>query len=120
MDDVGAGNQNTDHFTDGNDQFVVDGEQARIGGLVGLVGFGTLVFLAREKVDMPAPGDARAARFTVELRDLVWDWLYAPIYRSIEFAAVRLNRLQFLTIRQYLSLVFLALVILLLVLALWT
>jgi len=38
---------------------------------------------------------------------------------GIGFAADRLNRLQFLTIRQFLSLVFGALVILLLVLAIW-
>lgn len=82
--------------------------------------FGTLVFKARETVDMPAPGDLRPARLTVETRDLAWDWLYAPIATGIGYAAVRLNRLQFLTIRQYLSLVFLALVALLLVLALWT
>ena len=42
-----------------------------------------------------------------------------PISKGVDFAAGRLNRLQFLTIRQYLSLVFLALVSLLLVLALW-
>src|SRR5262249_50646667 len=41
--------------------------------------FGTVVFRAREHVEMPPPGDARAARLTVELRDLVWDTLYAPI-----------------------------------------
>lgn len=82
--------------------------------------FGTLVFHARETVDMPPPGDMRAARLTVEARDLAWDWIYTPIARGIGFAAIRLNRLQFLTIRQYLSLVFLALVALLLVLALWT
>ncbi len=82
--------------------------------------FGTLLFRARETVDMPEPGDLRAARFNVEVHDLVWDWLYAPIAGGIRFAATRLNRLQFLTIRQYLSLVFFALVGLLLVLALWT
>ena len=31
--------------------------------------FGEVVFLARERVDMPAPGDARPARLTVTLRD---------------------------------------------------
>ncbi len=39
---------------------------------------------------------------------------------GIGFAADRLNRLQFLTIRQYLTLVFCALVALLLVLAIWS
>ena len=38
---------------------------------------------------------------------------------AVAFAATRLNHLQFLTIRQYLSLVFGALVTLLLVLAIW-
>jgi hydrogenase-4 component B len=81
--------------------------------------FGTLVFRAREHVEMPPPGDLRPASLTVELRDLVWDTLYAPIAGTVGFAADRLNHLQFLTIRRYLSLVFLALVGLLLVLALW-
>jgi NADH:ubiquinone oxidoreductase subunit 5 (subunit L)/multisubunit Na+/H+ antiporter MnhA subunit len=81
--------------------------------------FGTLVFHARETVQMPPPGDLAPARFTVEIRDLVWDWLYAPVVGAIGFAAERLNGLQFLTIRNYLSLVFLALVTLLVVLAIW-
>ena len=81
--------------------------------------FGSVVFHAREQVDMPAPGDRRPAQLTVSLSDPVWDTLYAPIAGGISFAADRLNHLQFLTIRQFLSLVFAALVILLLVLALW-
>jgi hydrogenase-4 component B len=81
--------------------------------------FGTLVFRAREHVEMPPPGDLRPARLRVELRDLVWDGLYAPVAGAVGFAADRLNQLQFLTIRRYLSLVFLALVTLLLVLTLW-
>ena len=55
----------------------------------------------------------------VELTDLVWDTLYAPVAAGVAAAADRLNHLQFLTIRQFLSLVFAALVILLLVLAIW-
>jgi hydrogenase-4 component B len=82
--------------------------------------FGTTVFHARETVDMPPPGDMRPARLTVELRDPVWDALYAPLVTGIGFTADRLNRLQFLTIRQFLSLVFGALVILLLVIAIWS
>ena len=81
--------------------------------------FGTVVFRARERVEMPLLGDMRPARLTVDLRDVVWDALYAPISGAVGFAADRLNRLQFLTIRQFLSLVFAALVILLLVLAIW-
>jgi len=81
--------------------------------------FGTVVFRAREHVDMPPPGDTRPARLRVELKDLIWDYLYAPVARAVNFAADHLNHLQFLTIRRYLSLVFLALVILLLALAIW-
>jgi hypothetical protein len=81
--------------------------------------FGTLVFRAREHGDMPSPGDMRPARLVVEIRDVLWDMLYAPVGRGIAFTSERLNKLQFLTIRQYLSLVFGALVSLLLVLAIW-
>ncbi len=81
--------------------------------------FGTAVFRAREEVEMPPPGDMRPARFVVSLRDLIWDELYAPIAAAVGIAADRLNYLQFLTIRQFLSLVFGALVMLLLVLAIW-
>jgi NADH:ubiquinone oxidoreductase subunit 5 (subunit L)/multisubunit Na+/H+ antiporter MnhA subunit len=81
--------------------------------------FGTLVFRAREHVEMPPPGDLRPARIEVDLRDPIWDVLYAPVAGGIDRGAAVLNRLQFLSIRQYLSLVFVALVGLLLVLAIW-
>jgi formate hydrogenlyase subunit 3/multisubunit Na+/H+ antiporter MnhD subunit len=81
--------------------------------------FGTVVFRAREHGEMPPPGDVRPARLTVHMRDLVWDLLYAPLAEAVGFAADRLNHLQVLTIRQFLSLVFAALVLLLLVLAIW-
>ena len=81
--------------------------------------FGTSVFRAREIGEMPPPGSTAPARFTVELRDLIWDAGYAPIAAFIGYAAERLNVLQFLTIRSYLTLVFAALVLLLLVLAIW-
>jgi formate hydrogenlyase subunit 3/multisubunit Na+/H+ antiporter MnhD subunit len=82
--------------------------------------FGTVVFAAREHGEMPPPGDVRLARLTVEIHDLIWEALYAPIAAAIGTAADRLNRLQFLTIRQFLTLVFCTLVILLLVLAIWS
>ena len=81
--------------------------------------FGSHVFRARERVDMPPPGSVKAARLVVETRDLAWDGIYAPLAKAIAVASERLNLLQFLTIRRYLSLVFLTLVTLLLVLALW-
>ena len=80
--------------------------------------FGT-VFDVREKSEMPPPGDPRAARLAVATRDLVWEMGYAPIARAVWFTTEKLNHLQFLTIRKYLSLVFLALVALLLRVSLW-
>jgi hypothetical protein len=79
--------------------------------------FGTLLFSARETGEMPPPGSTAPARLAVRLRDPIWDFCYAPIEGFIGYAASRLNVLQFLTIRRYLSLVFAALVLLLLVLA---
>src|SRR6201997_5170631 len=79
--------------------------------------FGTVIFAAREIGEMPPPGSARPARLAVEMHDLIWEALYAPIGRAIAFATERINILQFLTIRRYLTLVFVALVLLLLVLA---
>jgi hypothetical protein len=81
--------------------------------------FATLVFHARETGEMPPPAATGPARLTVTLRDPVWDTLYPPISRFVEYATERLNVLQFLTIRRYLTLVFIALVLLLLVLAIW-
>ncbi len=81
--------------------------------------FGAVVFQARETVAMPPPGALAPSRLTVEMHDPVWEGLYAPVGTAVGFAAERLNHLQFLTIRRYLSLVFLLLVLLLLVLAVW-
>jgi formate hydrogenlyase subunit 3/multisubunit Na+/H+ antiporter MnhD subunit len=82
--------------------------------------FGTMAFRARDRVEMPPPGDVRPARLKIELHDLIWEGMYQPIERAVGVSADRLNRLQFLTIRQYLSLVFVTLVTLLLVLAIWS
>jgi hydrogenase-4 component B len=82
--------------------------------------FGALLFGAREIVDMPAPGDLRPARFEAVVHDPIWEGLYAPLAGLVLRLADSLNRLQFLTIRAYLSLVFLLLVGLLMALALWS
>jgi formate hydrogenlyase subunit 3/multisubunit Na+/H+ antiporter MnhD subunit len=81
--------------------------------------FGTVVFRAAETVHIPPPGDPRPARLHVRLRDVPWEALYLPAARVVDFAAERLNRVQFLTIRGYLTLVFGALVALLMVLGVW-
>ena len=81
--------------------------------------FGSIVFQARERVTMPPPGDGRPAKLEVQLRDPVWDYGYAPITTAVIAASTHANHLQYLTIRRYLSLVFGALVVLLLGMALW-
>jgi hypothetical protein len=68
---------------------------------------------------MPPPGSLAPARFSVAIKDRVWDALFAPVAGLVAFAADKLNALQFLTIRRYLSLVFVSLIVLLLALALW-
>jgi len=80
---------------------------------------GTTLLRARESVDMPAPGDPRPARLEVRTTDVVWTWLYLPVASAVGTLSARLNVLQFLTIRRYLSLVFLSLILLLLGLTLW-
>lgn len=82
--------------------------------------FGESLLMARETVDMPPPGDPRPARLTVVVRDPIWEIGYAPLGALISRAAEQLNHLQFLTIRRYLSLVFAALIILLLGVAIWS
>ena len=80
---------------------------------------GTTLMRASEQVDMPEPGDPRPASHSVRTTDLVWHGLYLPIAAAVGALATRLNGLQFLTIRRYLSLVFLSLILLLLGLTLW-
>ena len=81
--------------------------------------FGSLAFVVEERIDMPLPGETRAAQLDLRLSDRIWSLLYLPLILAIERTAIQLNRLQVLTIRQYLSVVFGALVILLVVLASW-
>ena len=82
--------------------------------------YGTTIFRAREIGEIPPPGATAPARLTVQLHDLIWDTAYAPIGGFVAFTANKLNVLQFLTVRRYLTLVFTALVLLLLVLAIWS
>jgi hydrogenase-4 component B len=81
--------------------------------------FGTLVFHAREEIHMPAPGDLGPARMQVHLQDRVWNAIYGPVAWIVGATATGLNRVQFLTLRGYLTLVSGALVTLLAILAVW-
>lgn len=81
--------------------------------------FGAVVFGTREVVTMPPPGDMSAARIEKTVPDPIWDFLYAPLAAALNWTTQALNHLQFLTIRRYLSLVFVALILLLIAVALW-
>lgn len=81
--------------------------------------FGTVVFRVHEALDMPRPGEMRAGHYHVRVLDPAWRFGYGPLARAVANGALRLNRLQFLTIRSYLTLVFCALIVLLLVVAAW-
>lgn len=81
--------------------------------------FAAAVFGVIERVDMPLPGEMRAGHFQVRVRDPAWRFIYGPLARSVARSAHWLNRMQFLTVRSYLTLVFLALIGLLLVVAAW-
>jgi formate hydrogenlyase subunit 3/multisubunit Na+/H+ antiporter MnhD subunit len=81
--------------------------------------FGSGVFRAREHVVMPKPGDNAVARLRVDLHDTIWEALYVPVIRAVNGAADRLNKMQFLTIRKYLTIVFVALVMLLVIVGVW-
>jgi len=77
------------------------------------------VLAARETVTMPAPGDMSPARHVASTLDLAWARLYLPLAAAVGIITRRLNGLQFLTIRRYLSLVFASLILLLVGLAIW-
>jgi formate hydrogenlyase subunit 3/multisubunit Na+/H+ antiporter MnhD subunit len=81
--------------------------------------FGQVVFGVYERVDMPKPGETRAGHFAVRVIDPAWRYAYGPLARGVAAASLRLNHLQFLTIRRYLTLVFCALILLLIVVAAW-
>jgi hypothetical protein len=81
--------------------------------------FGTAIFNVHERVDMPRPGEMRAGAFHLRVLDPAWRLAYGPLARTISTVATRLNALQFLTIRRYLTLVFCTLIALLTVVALW-
>jgi formate hydrogenlyase subunit 3/multisubunit Na+/H+ antiporter MnhD subunit len=82
--------------------------------------FANLVFRARDKVTMPAPGEMAPARLVSSWVDPVWSAFYAPLITGVSRVADYANRLQYLTIRRYLAFVFIALIALLVWVALWS
>ncbi len=81
--------------------------------------FGAFALGARDRVDMPAPGERRAAQLLLTLRDFAWEYIYLSIERGVQATADLFNRVHALTIRGYLALVFSGLVLLLFGVAVW-
>ncbi len=78
---------------------------------------GTLLAL-EERVDMPAPADTRPAGYALTWRDPAEALLFTPLLRLREAASDRADRMQFLTVRRTLSVMF-ALLVLLLAIVAW-
>lgn len=80
--------------------------------------YGSTFFKAREEVDMPEPSETRPARLDVRLRDLIWDGVYQPLITAVVALSTNLNRLQTMTVRRHLLMMFITLMIMLIVAAL--
>lgn len=78
---------------------------------------GEPLLAARETVDMPEPGETRAARHEASFADPSQRYLLTPARQAIGAAAAQAERLQDWTIRRLLSLSFGTLVLLLAILA---
>ncbi|MBC7908718.1 MAG: hydrogenase 4 subunit B [Rhodospirillaceae bacterium] len=79
--------------------------------------FAHTIFRARETVVMPEPGDDSPARHQVHMIDPIWVGLYERLGRIVGAIADQVNRLQYLTVRRYLLMMFCTLVFMLLVVA---
>ncbi len=78
-----------------------------------------VVLGSEETLDMPPPGDLRPAHFSIRFKDYAWRALYEAPAEGILALADRANAFQFLSIRQYLVLMFSTLIALLIVTAVW-
>ena len=72
---------------------------------------GASLMAARETVDMPDPGDVRPASLTVTLADPAAVYLFAPFSRLRDRLAEYADRMQLLTIRSTLAVMFVALLV---------
>jgi len=80
--------------------------------------FGSTLFQVREEIHMPPQGSTLPARMTLQMRDFIWEKIYAPIEGVVAKTSKWLNQSQFLTIRKYLALVLASLVFMLTLVAL--
>jgi hydrogenase-4 component B len=79
---------------------------------------GHIAFSVREHLDMPPPGSTRPAHFAVETNERFVTYIYEPLTKAVWFCARRLNAVSFMSIQEYLALVFAALVFMLIIVAL--
>jgi hydrogenase-4 component B len=79
---------------------------------------GHAILSAREIVDMPEPGQTRAARLSVRSKDPATAFLFQPVIRWRGMLSAFADRLQFLAIQRTLSLIFAVLVFFLIVIVL--
>jgi formate hydrogenlyase subunit 3/multisubunit Na+/H+ antiporter MnhD subunit len=80
--------------------------------------YGGTLFRAKETVDMPEPSELRPANLDVRLIDQVWQGIYQPLVDGVVNLSTRLNRLQTMTVRRHLLMMFITLLIMLIVAAL--
>ena len=78
---------------------------------------GTALMAAREDVDMPGPGETRAGHLVIHVTDPAQRFLFAPIGRLRDAISSRADAMTFLSIRATLAVMFVALVVLLVVIA---
>ena len=76
------------------------------------------ILVAREIVDLPEPGETRPARIQTSFADPAEMWLFRPLAAWRDRLSGHADAVQFLTVRRSLSLVFVALVALLAIVAL--
>ncbi|MGJ0505929.1 MAG: hydrogenase 4 subunit B [Methylocystis sp.] len=79
---------------------------------------GHIAFSVREHLDMPPPGSTRPAYFAVETGERFVAYIYEPLTKAVWFCARRLNVVNYMSIQEYLALVFAALVFMLIIVAL--
>jgi hydrogenase-4 component B len=79
---------------------------------------GQIAYSVREHLDMPPPGSTRPAYFAVETNERFVAYIYEPLTKAVWFCARRLNPVNFMSIQEYLGLVFIALVFMLIIVAL--
>jgi len=78
---------------------------------------GASILAAREDVGFVRPGDPAPARLTVQARDPAFTFLFDPLAAAREKLSGFADRMQFLTIRRTLSVMFIALVLFLIIVA---